>query len=169
MKKLIDTVVESFIERKEQTIKSFLVKESDQIFDYVLKNAHVSEPFLRGHGGIFGIGSVEAVSAVRPKEISEVSFGHTARKETLAEGVEPITFSVSTEFDLVVRDFGLSWPFNQPKFPLSSPESFPITKLRLPESNVRQTTATREITVEATILETDGNYSNLQLLRVLTY
>jgi hypothetical protein len=172
MKKQIDAAVKSFIEEEEQTIKAFLVEHSDQIFDYVLKNAQVSESFLSRREGLIGMDfSVEAVLAVRPKEISKVSLGHTVSNETLPEGVEPITFSVSTEFDLHVREYGLSWLwfFNQPKFPLSEPESFPKTKFRSPAPSVEQRTVTREITVEATILKADDGYSDLQLLRVITY
>jgi len=169
MKKLIDTVVESFIERKEQAIKSFLVKESDQIFDYVLKNAEVSERFLSERGGFFGLDHIERVLAVRPKGISKVSLGHTVRNEPSPKDIQPITISVSTEFDLLVREYGLPWFFNRPKFPISEPESFQKTRFRSPTPSLEQRTVTREITVEATILKTDDTYSDLQLLRVITY
>jgi len=171
MKKLINNALKSIVEEEKQTIKAFLVEHSNQIFDYVLKNAQVSESFLREFGGWSVMGSIEEVLTVRPKEIAEVSLGHTVSNETLPEGIEPITFSVSTEFDLLVREFGLSLLrfFNQPKFPLSAPENFPLTKLQYSPPGVEQRTVTREITVEATILEINGNYSDLQLLSVITY
>lgn len=169
MKKLINTAIKSITEEEEQAIKSFLVEHSNQIFDYVLKNAEVSERFLSERGGMFGLDRIESVLNVRPKEISKVSLGHTVRKEPLPKDVQPITISVSTEFDLLVREYGLSWFFNKPKFLLSTPEDFQKVKFQSPTPSVEQKAVTREITVEATILKTADSYSNLQLLRVITY
>lgn len=169
VEKLIDEAIKFITEEEEQAIKSFLVKHSTQIFDYVLKNAGVSEQFLSERGGFFGLDHIESVLAVRPKEISKVSLGHTVRKEPFPKDVQPITISVSTEFDLLVREYALQWFFNPPKFPISEPESFQKTRFQSPTPSLKQKTVTREITVEATIQKTDGNYSNLQLQRVLTY
>jgi hypothetical protein len=169
VEKLIDVQIKFITEEEEQAIKSFLVEHSNQIFDYVLKNAKVSELFLSGLGDFFSSDHIESVLSVRPKGISKVSLGHTVRDEPYPKDIQPITISVSTEFDLLVREYGLPWFFNRPEFPISEPESFQKTRFQSPTPSLKQKAVTREITVEATIQKTDGNYSNLQMQRVLTY
>lgn len=162
----IDVIVKAQLEEKKIKLMSFLMTRSEEIFEYVLKNARISERFLKSDFKFPVI--VKKILVVRPKKISNVSLGSTLTEGSQPEGVESVTFSVSTEFDILV-DFFFKPLLDTPKFSLSDPEDFEKMKYQSTPSHVEQTTITRDISVEAKVTIDENKYTNIKLLKVITY
>lgn len=172
--KQINKVTVKFLEKFSKEILPFLRSRSQEIFEYVLKNAEVSEDFLKRRGLLrqeeLLSGTIRKVLAVRPVEISGVFPAHLSKKQEEAEeGYKPVTLFVETEFDLVIEEYGFL-PTSSPKFKLSAPEDFE----KLPRTfslgpTVREITITRPITVETWVSKQNDEYSNIKLLRIMSY
>ena len=93
--------------------------------------------------------------------------------ESETEGSINVSFSVTTQFDLIVRDyeFGL-WGPNSERFPLSAPEAFEQIKRRpfsQGEMHTNEISVERDISVEARITAEGEQYKDLTIKRVFTY
>jgi len=170
LKSIISDVVKIIIDKEKEELKAFLNKRSEEIFKFVLEKAEISEFFLKG-GFITSEdipGSIKKVLSVRPIEISDVNPGLTFSDKQPPQGYEFVTFSVLTEFDLVIQQSGLAALFG-PRFPLSSLEVFERLSYEPQKLIETQKTIKRNITVEALIAKKNDQYADLQLLRCVTF
>jgi len=166
----IEDALASIIAEKKKKIKDFLNTKSDEIFKYVIKNARVNKSFVRGTGLErfqlpYNI-TIKKILGTRPKEISSVFPGHISTQKVEVGKVEPITFSVAVEFDVFVRDTS---SLKEPRVSLASIEDLEEMVGSYYEWSEYQEIITRDITVEAEIIKENDHYSELKLLRVITY
>jgi hypothetical protein len=158
-------------------IRSFLTDRFDEISEYILKNAEISELFLRG--GLWGqVGQKEDIPSranikrileVHPLKISNIYPGRILSERELQNGIEPITFTVSTNFDLIIEEYGLEIIFASPKVKLSDLTDFDKLPRKSTSPNEQQIKVTREITMEANIVIEDDNPISLQIIKVSSY
>ena len=171
VKKQIDTNLGAQGEKKKKNVISFLNTKSEAIFDYILKNVGASEDFLKGEflaSGNFS-GAIMKVLAIRPKEVSDAVCGHLIKEELPEEGYESITFSVSTELDLLVEQHGMLTALaKRSRFKLSVPGDLEKLRSGYPESTLRQLTVVRYVNVEARVSKENDHYSNIKLLRIMS-
>jgi predicted nucleic acid-binding protein len=157
--------------QRKKDIKSFLNTQFETISDYVLKNAGSTEDFLKGEflaSGTFS-GAIKKVLAIRPREISDAICGYLKKSEPPEEGCESITFSVSTELDLLVEQHGMLTALaKRPRFKLSAPEGLEKLRSGYPESALRQITVVRYINIEARVSKDNDHYSKIKLLRIIS-
>lgn len=169
----IDRVTNYYIEEKKNNIRSFLNAKFADIVEYILTNAEVSEYFLKGDldgktNDMLGISKIKRIIEVRPKEIVNIFPGFMISK-VRKEGAEPVTFSVSCEFELLVEGYGLELLFNRPKVKLTEDIDFDQIPFNYPRPREFNRTITREITIEALISIEQAHYTDLSLIKVRTY
>jgi len=171
VKKKIDTNLRAQREKKKKIMISFLNTKSEIIFDYILKIAGASEDFVKGEflASRSFSGAIKKVLAIRPKEVSNAVCGHLIKEEPPEKGYESITFSVSTELDLLVEQHGMLTALaKRPRFKLSGPEGLEKLRSRYPESALRQLTVVRYVNVEALVSRDNNHYSKIKLLRIIS-
>jgi predicted nucleic acid-binding protein len=171
IKKQVTETFKAMIEKEKQEILTFLKTKEKEIFDYIVNNTEVSEFFIKG--GFLDKnkinGSIEKISAIRPKEISRVIHGMFSTKEKPPEeGAEPITFSVSVEFDLIVKQYS-RYAVVGPRFSISTPEDFERVKHEVTLPDIIERTVIRDITADAWLYKENNKYSNLKIQHILTY
>lgn len=171
IKTQIDTAVRRWLEEKKQKIKSFLNTKKDEIFNYIRENAKISKFFLEFSLRDKNLPEVMEILKIldfHPKEISSVYPSLILSEETPKEGVEYATFSVSVDFELQVEQFSRQRLLG-PVVPLATPIDFEKTEWEPPPLDIRQKTVTKDITVEARIYKENEHYSNIDIIKVLTY
>ena len=171
---VISDAVKSYYNQESSNIREFLVTQQDPVFKYLLKNAEISESFVKGRflgPGDFN-GTLEAVTEVRPLEVMKAFKGSATQSANSEEGRVPITFTVKVALDITVSDFDAD-AFAGPRFPLGEAVNLrgrtfgPLLFARRVE---RDTTIEREIVVEASVLQSQqGEYSDLRIEKILTY
>ncbi len=170
---VLDTKVMEYVKKENDELLEYIKSNSKEIFDYVIKNAEVSRDFLEGHhlfakseDKIFG--NIEKVLEVKPLLISSVFPSLTLKKDPLPENQKYITFSVDTEFRLVVKPYNF---FDKPKFPISNPAAYEKVKYDYSQAYIpaNETKITRDINVEAIVTKFDSKYSDLKIARIITY
>lgn len=170
--KEVDEAISVYIDGMERELKVFLSSKRQQIFEFIHKNTRISESFLRG--GLFQpkddlLGTViKKILAYRPKEVSKVYIGLISTKEPVPQGFTGITFTVSLEIDLLIQDLRLTI-FDPPTLALSSLDEFEKVRYSVPTGIEAQKTVVREITVEALLSKENGQYADLQIIKLLSY
>jgi hypothetical protein len=107
----LDEAGREAMEAEAEEVAAFLRTRREEIFTRVLKEAEVTEQFIRG--GLLQkqayYGTLERIRAVRPVDIGKVSFGHVLGRHVQRDGRRrPVTFFVKVMFDIIVREFSLS-------------------------------------------------------------
>ena len=107
----LDEAGREAMEAEAEEVAAFLRTRREEIFARVLKEAEVTEQFIRG--GLLQkqayYGALERIRAVRPVDIGNVSFGHVLGGRVDRDGRRrPVTFFVKVMFDITVRQFSLS-------------------------------------------------------------
>jgi len=171
----IEEALSSFIEETAEQIKSFLGSRFRDISDYIFEHGEISESFIRG--GLFGTSeellgtTVKKILAVHPKAVSRVRLGLVSKEddEAVPPGWKGITFSVSLDIDLLVNTLRLHDLFG-PRVPIAALEAFEKVKYTYaPPNPDEQITVQRELTIQALLKGLAGTYTDLQLVKVLSY
>lgn len=183
IKSKIDSLVERHIQEEKSKIKSFLSARFNEISDYVISNAQISERFLKPFGLAAALVkgdkldncTIKKILSIKPKEISNVFTGHMNKDDAREKGVIPITFSVSIKFDLLVEPYlfqiGLFSDLSE-KFPLSAPDDFEKIMQEprlLRPRETEEKTVYRDITIEASIVQENNEYKDLRLSKIYDF
>lgn len=186
MKPMVESTIKERIEQQNEKIKAFLTDRFEDISRYLMNTARISREFLKPTGlrrafaertgkyeDLEGY-TIKRILSVQPKEISKVFVGHLSEDEPKKEGVIPVIFSVSLQFDLVIEGIGPYGPQSlgtSMKFPLSAPEEFEKTgqSFLLPTSEVHERTVFRAVAVEASISLENDNYKNLEISKIYDF
>ena len=172
LKTTIDKIEKAEIEKRSEEVKTFLNSRFNEISDFVLKRAKVlKKQFIVGGGLMRALakesGIIQEVLAIRPKAIEGVFFDDNVSSKKINEKeVKPVTFSVSIDIDVMVREnrFLLEAPVL-----LSSLEGERDVERITTENFEEKRTITRSVTVEAEITKVEEHYTDLTLFRVMTY
>lgn len=172
---IIKQKVNEYVSIKENQILSFLRSKQQEIFNYVVQNAQVSEEFLRSEhllsrsdDKIFG--DIVKIEEIKPIKISSAFTGLSLfkKQKALKPNEEDVTFTVETGIKLFIRPYLI---FNKPKFPLSAPEQYEKVK-NFPTPYYGNQTITeikRQISVSAILTKSNKKYSNYKITKILTY
>ncbi len=152
------------LEEEQARVKAFLTSRFAEISAFVMANKNTTERFVRGSWfrpeEQLPLGVVpRRVGDVHPREVGDVLPGLAVGKLDLPPGFEPLTFSVVVELDLVVDRFGMEGGMH-----INSVGEVVFTA-PAPLSREAELTVKRHITVEAGILEENGKYVDLKLIR----
>jgi predicted nucleic acid-binding protein len=167
----ICAIEKSEIEKKKKKIKSFLDSYFIDISKYILENTKITKSFIRGRGLLKILSkedfdNITRILSINPREISSVSFGHIYSEQPQKQEVEPVTFSVSIDFDILVTKLLLP---DEQSITLASIEDFDDLRDEFPGSEEYRKTVTRSVDVEAELYKENDQYANLNLLRVIAY
>ncbi|MCH7755616.1 DUF4935 domain-containing protein, partial [candidate division KSB1 bacterium] len=174
---LVDQIEEADTLREQDVklkVKDFLNKNSETIFSFVLEKAQISKSFIEGN--IFAPRSdlpagtfVKRIVSVKPESINDVYLGLKYSRDEAPEGKYGVTFSVLTEFELIVKQHGFNFWFNEPKVGITEPVDFDRVPFEAATPKEFTTRITREITVEAIFSVKNGALADLELTKILTY
>jgi hypothetical protein len=170
----IKNFVTESIKIEKEKIKKFLDANFENIATYLIDNTQATKDFVEGTwSGIFGskqsavVGTVKKISAVRPKEITNVYPGIVKHGLDEKPGFKYVTFTVTIEMDIIVERYGLG-PFrhDKPKFPLSELSAYENMPEGSYELHEEEETIERGITVEAEILIVNDAFNRLTILNI---
>lgn len=173
LQKVLKVKVNEFVKKHSEKIINYLIENSNFIYKYIVKNAKVSEDFLKGNSflqiednKLFG--DISKINSIKPLKISSAYPSLLRKRENLPENYEYITFTVETEFNLIYRPF---LPWNKPTFSLSNPKEFENLKSTYASyyGNPIETTIKRDISVEAKLERKGNHYNKIIFIRVLSF
>ena len=172
IKLFIQMIINKSIEEEMKKIKLYLEAQFEIISKFILKNAQVSLLFLRGFLSEEKLlnDEIKKINAIRPKSILKVYSGFllsNGDKDEDAE-IKKISFSVDVEFDVMIQTFEFK-PFDYPKFSLAEPEKFPKIARYLPDMIEQQKIINRSISVEAMLKKMGNDFTDLELIKVITF
>lgn len=173
LQKVLKVKVNEFVKNHSQKILLYLEKHSDFIYKYIIKNAKISEDFLKGNSflqlednKLFG--EIIKINNIKPLKISSAYPSLLRKRESLPKNFEYITFTIETEFNLTYKPF---LPWNKPTFSLSNPKEFENLKTTYTSyyGNPIETTVKRDISVEAKLEKSENDYKKIIFIRVLSF
>lgn len=172
----LDKKVKQAIDKRNEKRLSFVKLHESEVFDFLMKNAEISEDFLTKNGFLSAktelYGRIEKVTSFKPVSITDVSEGYVSfKKEYIEEKeVEPVSISTSIDIEVIYSPMLL---FNNPKLKVDSLNNFreEIDKVnRNYYDNPIKTTIQKQISIEARLIKNKkGEYQRLVLNSVLSF